>query len=111
MTLSELLGQARALTQEASARAGEYAGVVASAKQFILDQFGQPGLIAAHIVVAALIIFIGWRLVKLAFSVVKYLVIPSVALAFVASLVTPWPFATALPVTVTVCSLFLLFKG
>jgi hypothetical protein len=96
---------------QASQKAHEYSGFLASAREYILDTFGPNGLIAAYIVMAAILIFILSKLVKLTFATLKYLVIPAVGMAFVASLVLPYSFVTALPVTVTVCSLFLLFKG
>ena len=109
--MNEMYAQIKAFAESAFARSSEYSGLVASAQGYIVDHFGQSGLIAAYITLAILIIFVISRLVKLAFSAVKYLVIPAVALAFLASLCTPFSFATALPVTVTVCSLVLLFKG
>jgi hypothetical protein len=109
--MSELLAQIKAFAEGALARLGELSGIVASAQQFIVERFGQPGLIAAYITLGALVLFVVSRLMKLTFSTVKYLVIPAVALAFLASVCTPFSFAVALPVTVTVCSLVLLFKG
>lgn len=109
--MNELFAQIKAYTESALARAGEYSAVVATAQQYIVDQFGQTGLIAAYITLAVLVMFVVSRLVKLTYSAVKYLVIPAVALAFLASVCTPFSFTAALPVTVTVCSLVLLFKG
>jgi len=109
--MTELLAQIKVFAESALAGAGEFSGVVASAQQYIVDRFGQPGLIAAYITLGALVLFVVSRLMKLTFSAIKYLVIPAVALAFLASVCTPFSFAVALPVTVTVCSLVLLFKG
>jgi len=111
MPSPELLTQVKALADDATARASEYSGVVGTARQYIVDNFGQSGLIAAYIVFAVLVLFVVSRLAKLTFSAVKYLVVPAVALAFLASVFLPITFAVALPVSVTVCSLFLLFKG
>ena len=109
--MTELLAQIKAFIESAIARAGEYSGVVASAQKYIVDNYGQTGLIAAYITLGVLVLFVVSRLVKLTYSAVKYLVIPAVALAFLASVCTPFSFSAALPVTVTVCSLVLLFKG
>jgi hypothetical protein len=109
--MTELLAQIKAFAESAIARAGEYSGVFASAQKYIVDNYGQTGLIAAYITLAVLVMFVVSRLVKLTYSAVKYLVIPAVALAFLASICTPFSFTAALPVTVTVCSLVLLFKG
>lgn len=91
-----------------------FAGALAALapfKQMILDQFGWPGLMAAYIAAGVIGLLIIWRIAKLTFATVKYLVVPALALAFVVSLVSPYSFAAALPVTVTVCSLILLAKG
>jgi hypothetical protein len=84
---------------------------LAPVKQMILDQFGWPGLMAAYIAIGVIGLLVIWRLTKLTFAAVKYLVVPALALAFVVSLVSPYSFAAALPVTVTLCSLILLAKG
>ena len=109
--MPELLTQVKALTDQASTKVDEYSGVFDTARAYIVDHFGETGLIAAYIALAVVVLFVVSRLAKLTFSAVKYLVIPSLAIAFLASLFLPYTFATALPVSVTVCSLFLLFKG
>ena len=109
--MPELLSQVQALADQATVKADEYSGVLGAAKAYIVDHFGETGLIATYIALAVLVLFIVSRLAKLTFSAVKYLVIPSLALAFLASLFLPYSFAAALPVSVTVCSLFLLFRG
>lgn len=109
--MPELLSQVQAFADQAAIQAEEYSGLLGSAKQFIVENFGQTGLMATYIAGAVLILFVVSRIAKLTFSTVKYLVIPSIALAFLVSLFMPYSFAVALPVSVTVCSLFLLFKG
>ncbi len=84
---------------------------LAPVKQMILNQFGWPGLMAAYIAGGVILLLVIWRLTKLTFAAVKYLVVPALGLAFIASLVSPYSFTTALPVTVTLCSLLLLAKG
>ncbi len=111
MPLPEMLNQAQALADKASVKAEEYSGLLGSAREFIVENFGETGLIASYIALAVLVLFVVSRLAKLTFSAVKYLVIPALALAFLASLFLPYSFAAALPVSVTVCSLFLLFRG
>jgi hypothetical protein len=107
----ELLSQFKAAAEEVTVRAGEYSGVLAAGRQYILDNFGQTGLIATYITLGVLAVFVVSRLVMMAWAAVKFLVVPSVVLAYLASLVLPVPFGVALPVTVTLCSLVLLFKG
>lgn len=111
MLVPKLLSQARELADQASAKAEEYSGVIGSIKGFIIEHFGQNGLYASYIALAVIILFLVSRIAKLTFSTVKYLIIPSLALAFLATFFLPLTFAAALPVSVTVCSLFLLFKG
>ena len=111
MLNGETIAQVKQFADDAAIKAEEYSGVLSTAKQFILDTFGQNGLYASYIVLAAVILFVVSKLAKLTFSTIKYLVIPSLALALVGSIFIPYSFAALLPVTVTVCSLFLLFKG
>ncbi|MCX6834203.1 MAG: hypothetical protein NTW07_03565 [candidate division Zixibacteria bacterium] len=108
--MTELLAQIKAFVESAIARAGEYSGVVAGAQQYIVEHFGQKGLIAAYITLGALALFVVWTLVKLTIKAAMYLAI-AIALAYLASTLTPLSFSDALPVTVTVCALVLLFKG
>lgn len=106
-----MLSQAKALADQAAVKADEYSGFLGTAREYIVGHFGQTGLIATYIALAVLVLFVVSRIAKLTFSTIKYLVLPSLALAFLASLFLPYSFAAALPVSVTVCSLFLLFKG
>ena len=111
MQTIDLLTQAKSFVDTASVKAGEYGDLLASVQGFILEHFGQNGLYATYIVVAALGLFLLSLVARLTFSTLKYLVIPSVVLAFAGSLFAPYSFAMLLPVTVSVCSLFLIFKG
>jgi hypothetical protein len=107
----KLVSQLQDLSKQAGATADQYSGLLGTAKGFILQNFGQGGLIAAYIAVAAMVVFLVSRLAKITFSTLKYMVIPSVALAFVGSFFLPYSFFALLPVTVTASSLFLLFRG
>jgi hypothetical protein len=111
MLSGELLTQIKSITDDAAAKADEYSGVIGSIQQLIVDNFGQNGLYAAYIALAAVVLFIVSKLAKLTFSTVKYLVLPALVLAFAGSFFVPYSFMALLPVTVTVCSLFLLFRG
>ncbi|MEW5796925.1 MAG: hypothetical protein AB1772_11270 [Candidatus Zixiibacteriota bacterium] len=111
MSIPELISQAKALAGDAVARAGEYSGALMTARQYVLDNYGQTGLIAAYVTIGVLAVFIVSRLVMMTFAAVKWMVLPSIVLAFLASLVLPIGFGQALPVTVAFCSLVLLFKG
>jgi len=111
MTSAELICQAKEFAETASGKAEEYSGLFESIRAFILDNFGQNGLIASYIAVTAFVLFIVSRIAKITFSTIKYLVLPGVALAFAASFFVPYSFFALLPVTVTLSSLFLLFRG
>ncbi len=111
MLSGSLIAQVQTAAENAAAQAASLSTVFDSVRQLILDNFGQNGLYAAYIAAAALIVFVVSRLAKLAVSTLKFLVIPSVALAFGVSLFAPYSFAALLPVSVTLCSMVLLFKG
>ncbi len=111
MQTIDLMTQAKSFLDNATLKADEYSSVIGSAKGFILEQFGQNGLYASYIVIAALGLFLLSLVARMAFSTLKYLVIPSIVLAFAGSLFAPYSFVALLPVTVSVCSLFLIFKG
>ncbi|MFQ5606469.1 MAG: hypothetical protein ACE5GA_00875 [Candidatus Zixiibacteriota bacterium] len=85
--------------------------VIDSATRFILENFGQPGLYAAYIALAAILLLTLSRLLKLSFAIIKFVALPSVALAFVASIFLPQSFMYFLPVTVSLSSVFLLFRA
>ncbi|HOP06076.1 MAG TPA: hypothetical protein PLF13_02160 [candidate division Zixibacteria bacterium] len=99
------------LVNQAGAKAGELTGILDPIKAMIVEHFGQNGLYAAYIVLAALLLFIIMTVARVTFSALKYLVIPAIALAFVGSLMTSYSFVALLPVTVTISSVFLLVKG
>ncbi len=111
MSGGELLTQVKQVADDAAKRADEYSGVLGSIQGVIIEHFGQNGLYAAYILAACFILFIVSKLAKMTFSTLKYLIVPAVILAFVGSLFVPYSFPALLPVTVTVCSLFLLFRG
>ena len=106
-----LLSQAQELSGKVSEKFDEYSGAFGSVKGLIIEHFGQNGLIAAYIVAAVLILMLVSRLVKITFATFKYLIIPAIALAALGTFVLPYSFFMMLPVTVTACSLILLFKG
>ena len=107
----DIFTQMKQLADDASMKADQVSGPLGEIKMFIVDTFGQNGLYATYLVLAALVVLLASKLVGLTFSAVKYMVIPGVILAFLATIFLPYSFFTALPITVTVCSLFLLFKG
>ena len=111
MNFTKIFAQVTELADRASGKAEEYSGILGSVKGFILEHFGPNGLYAAYLVLAVVLVLLISRLAKITFSTIKYLILPAVALAFAASFFLPYSFVVILPVTVTFCSLFLLFKG
>ena len=108
---TNLLTTVQETISDVTAKADEYTGFLGSIREAIVGQFGQNGLIAAYIALAALVLLLVSRLTKITFSTLKYLVVPAVAIAFVGAYFLPYSFIGLLPVTVTFCSLVLLFKG
>lgn len=111
MSSGELLNQVKQVAEGAAKQADEYSGVLGSVQSLIVENFGQNGLYAAYIMAAAFILFVVAKLAKMTFATLKFLVLPAIALAFLGSFFVPYSFLALLPVTVTFCSLFLLFKG
>jgi len=111
MREEQLLTQAQQLADQAAARAEEYSSILALIKGYILTYFGPNGLIAACVIVAVILLLLLGKLANLTFAAMKFLVVPAVVLALVGSVVLPYSFVVLLPVTATVCSLGLLFRG
>lgn len=85
--------------------------LIFAGKQFIMDRFGSPGLIAAAILLLAITILLLAKIVHITFDVVRYVVIPSVAVTFIATYFLPYSFTYILPVTVALFSVVLIFKS
>lgn len=111
MPSGEWLLQARSLADRATEASGDLTAAAVSGQHWILEHFGQNGLYAAGIVAAALGIFLVMQLIRITFAALKYLVVPGIGLALIGSFVLPYSFFFLLPITVSACSLLLLFKG
>jgi len=111
MSKVDLLAQAADLKERVTADVDSVSGALAYVKGLILDTFGPNGLTAAYVVLAVLVLVVVWRLTKITFATLKYLVVPAIGLAVLGSFVLPYSFVILLPITVTGCSLILLVKG
>lgn len=111
MLLSDLASLITSAIDWVTLQSATWGTSLAVAKTWILDHFGTNGMIASLVVLGVLMVFIVTQLVRLTMAALKYLVVPSVVLAYIATLILPVTFSTALPVTVTACSFVLLFKG
>ena len=80
-------------------------------KQLIQDKFGTPGVIAAAIFLVSIVALLLSKLVKTGFNIVRYVVIPSVVVTFVATYFLPYSFGYILPVSVSLFSVVLMIKG
>jgi hypothetical protein len=103
--------QTQNLVDRASQQIDEYAGILSTARDWIVTNFGETGLIAVGIGLAAITLLFTIKLSKVGFAVLKYMALPGVALAAVGSLLLSQSFFVLLPITVIACSLLLLFKG
>lgn len=111
MFSGDFINESKQLINGLLSQAENFKAVIESLQNLILQQFGQNGLYATYILIAAMILFLTAKLLKLIYATAKYLVIPSLALAFVGTMFSPYSFTSLLPVTVSVCSVVLLFKG
>ncbi len=84
---------------------------LASAKDALLDKFGTPGLIAVILLCLSAAVLLIMKITKISFDVIRYVVIPSVVLSFIATQILPYSFVFILPLTVSFFSLVLIVKG
>lgn len=111
MPKADMIQQAKDLADQASAKADEYSGIFGEAKYWILEHFGENGLIAAYVALGVIALVLVLRVAKTSFNALKYLAVPALIIAGLATYFWNIDFAVSLPVTVTACSLLLLFKG
>jgi hypothetical protein len=86
-------------------------GFITAGRQFIQSRFGIPGLIAAAILLLSVIAILTMKIVKISFDILRYVVVPSVAITFVATYFLPYSFTYILPVTVAFFSIVLIVKS
>ena len=82
-----------------------------TAKQFILQKAGTPGLIALTILCMAIAVQVIIKLVKLSLNILRFVVVPSIAATFLFVTLTSLALSVALPASVSFFSIVLLFKG
>lgn len=111
MPNGELLIKAQNVLENISKSSDDAGAVLSITRDWILQHFGTNGLYAAYLVGLALAVFVLSKLIKITFATIKYLVLPGLGLALIGSFVLPYSFFFLLPITVTGCSLLLLFKG
>jgi hypothetical protein len=85
--------------------------IIVAGKNYIMEKFGTPGLVAAVILTLSIIVLLASKLLKIAFDVLRYVVIPSVVVTFIATYFMPFSFIYILPATVALFSIVLIIKG
>jgi len=80
-------------------------------KQLIQDNFGTAGVIAAATLFVSIVALLLSKILKAGFNIVRYVVLPSVVVTFIATYFMPYSFAYILPVTVSFFSVVLMIKG
>lgn len=80
-------------------------------RQYILDNFGQNGLYAAYLLGAAIALILIYKLIKLSFDLLFFVVIPSAISAYVLSMFLPYSFFYLLPAATALFTLGLLLRA
>ncbi len=80
-------------------------------KGLIQEHFGTAGVIAAVIFCVSLVALLLSKVLKAGFNIVRYVVLPSVVVTFIATYFLPYSFGYILPVTVSFFSVVLMIKG
>ena len=99
------------ILQQAAAQVGEPSGFIDASRQFIEEKFGMAGIIAAALLLVSIVGLLLSKVTKLSFNLVRFVVIPSVAVTFIATYFLPYSFIYILPVTVAFFSVVLMVKG
>ena len=79
MPSTEIISQVKDAADQVAVKAEEYSGVVGSAKGYIVEHFGQNGLIATYVLFAVVALLLISKLARLGWSTVKFMAIPAVA--------------------------------
>jgi len=99
------------IVQQVMTQFNDPTGLFTTAKTFIEDRFGTPGLIAAAILMVSILGLIFSKAVKMSFDIIRFVVVPSVAITFIGTYFLPFSFMYILPVTVAFFSIILIVKG
>ena len=86
-------------------------GLLGSGVQFVQLHFGTPGLIAGMVLGLSILALIVAKLLKIVFDVLRYVVVPSVVVTFIATLFLPYSFVHILPATVALFTVILIVKA
>ncbi len=79
-------------------------------RQFIVAHFGQNGLYAAYLLTAAIVVMLLYKLVKLSFEIIFFVILPAAISAFVLTFVMPYSFVYLLPATAALFTMGLVLR-
>lgn len=99
------------IIQQATSQLNDSSGLIDICRQFIEEKFGTAGVIAAALLIVSVVGLLLGKVTKLSFNLVRFVVIPAVAITFVATYFLPYSFVYILPVTVAFFSVVLMVKG
>ncbi len=86
-------------------------GLLGSGLQYVRSQFGTPGVIAAAVLSLSILGLVAAKILKIVFDVLRYVVLPSVVVTFIATFFLPYSFVNILPAAVAVFSVVLIVRG
>ena len=79
--------------------------------EYLVAQVGQTAAFAIYLALAALVLLALFRSFKFSFDVLRFVVVPTIAIGFVGSLVLPYSFVTIAPFAAIGCSTLLFIRG
>ena len=85
--------------------------VIDPIRQFIVAHFGQNGLYAAYLLVAAGAALVVYKLIKLSFELLLFVVLPAAIVAFGLTFVLPFSFFHLMPATTALFTLGLVLRN
>lgn len=84
---------------------------VVEAHGYLIQNFGQTATMAIYLAAVALGLLALFRSVKFSFDLLRYVVVPTAAVAFLGSLLLPYSVVAIAPFAAIVFSAFLFLKG
>ena len=79
--------------------------------RLIQSHFGTPGVIAAAILGLSVVGIIAAKLLRIAFDILRYVVVPAAGITFIATLFLPFSYVTILPAAVALFSIILILRA
>ncbi|MFH2056866.1 MAG: hypothetical protein ABIJ61_12985 [bacterium] len=79
--------------------------------EYLVAQLGQTATFAIYLALGAIILLALFRSFKFSFDVLRFVVVPTLAIAFVGSLLLPYSFLTIAPFAAIACSTLLFIRG